>query len=221
MAGMISIIDEVKNRIQKLQSIGQKREAELRRCYTDLKSNPVPREKKTPEALTDENEKLQKELNASVAARKSLERMFSSLGKEKEIMATELSRKVQELTGIEEHLNDLKAQNELLLGKVQTCAAEHKGNIHSNRGDAQGNTTLQERNKTLSEQLLKSLDRYRSLKRKLKEAQQEKADIQAKIGILTGETQQEKTRIPLNDPKRSEFTKSTPDLKAGKAFVLA
>ncbi|KAB1207748.1 hypothetical protein CJ030_MR7G017749 [Morella rubra] len=85
------------------------------------------RGKKSDEPLIDEKEiGLRKELNASLAARKSLEMLYSSLGKEKEIMASELSRKVQELSGMEELINDLKAQNEMLRAKVQTCAEEHK-----------------------------------------------------------------------------------------------
>ncbi|KAF8408803.1 hypothetical protein HHK36_004872 [Tetracentron sinense] len=186
VAGMMTILDDVKARIQKSQSFGKKREAELRRCNTDLRSNQVPRDRKQHETITDEKQKLRNELNASLAARKSLERMFSSLGKEKEIMAAELSRKVQELDGMEEHINDLKAQNEMLLAKVQACAKEHKEKKCSG-GDTQGNAALQERNKALSEQLLKSLDGYRSLKKKLKEAQVENAGIKAKMAEMAVE----------------------------------
>jgi len=112
--------------------------------------------------------------------------MFSSLGKEKEIMAAELARKVQELNDLEEHLNDLRAQNEMLSAKVKVCATEHKEK-KSGGGDTQGNAGLQERNKKLSEQLLKSLDGYRSLKRKFKDAQEEKAGIQAKMAEMAVE----------------------------------
>lgn len=176
VAGMISIIDDVKTRIQKSQSHGQK--AELRRCNTDLRPQ-APRDKKSShEPIADEKEKLRKELSASLAARKSLEIMCSSLGKEKEIMSSELSRKVHELNETEELVNDLRAQNEMLLGKVQAYAADHKEKRNNiGGGETQGNAALHDRNKALSEQLLKSLDRYRSLKRKLKDAHEENMRI--------------------------------------------
>ncbi|KAI3919345.1 hypothetical protein MKW92_032291 [Papaver armeniacum] len=202
VASMITIVDE-------------RREISLRRCNTELRAhqhNPhLPKDPKKllphhhhesslscPSSPTDEKEILRMELSASLAARKSLEKMFSSLGKEKEIMASELARKVHELNGIEEHLNDLKAQNKLLLAKVQTCAAEHKCMNQSDLGlgtssaDQQDNVALEERNKALSAHLLKSLGGYRLLKRRLKNAQEEKEGIiekmlemdeQAKIGL--------------------------------------
>ncbi|KAB2601513.1 centrosomal protein [Pyrus ussuriensis x Pyrus communis] len=171
VAGMMTIIDDVKTRIQKSQTV--KRRAELRRCNTDLRPN-VPRDKRPPEPVIDEKERLRRQLSASLAARKSLEIMCSGLGKEKEIIASELARKVQELTGMEEHINDLRAQNEMLLAKVQACAAEHKEKRCAGGGvEIHGNAALQERNKALSEQLLKSLDGCRSLKRKIKDAQKE------------------------------------------------
>lgn len=172
VAGMMTnILDDVKFRIQKCQTLSKKREAELRRCNTDLRPGHVPRDKKPTEAGGEERQKMKKELNASLAAQKSLEIMCSSLGKEKEIMATELARMVQELSGTEELVNDLKAQNEMLLEKVQNFVAEHK------EVETLGNEALQDRNKALSEKLLKSIDGYRSLKRKLKEAQEENAGL--------------------------------------------
>ncbi|XP_062012670.1 uncharacterized protein LOC133729198 [Rosa rugosa] len=173
VAGMISIIDDVKSRIQKSQNGGRK--AELRRCNTDLKPHAPPKDKRPHEPITDEKEKLRRSLSASLAARKSLEIMCSSLGKEKEIIATELARKVQEFHGMEEHINDLRVQNEKLLAKVKACAAEHKENKcgGEEESDTYGNAALQERNKELSEQLLKSLDGCRSLKRKIKAAHKE------------------------------------------------
>lgn len=188
VAGMMTILDDVKARIQRSQSFGRKREAELRRCNTDLRRsnidlrhNNIPRDRKClQEPIPDDKINFRKELSASMAARKSLEVMCSSLGKEKEIMAVELARKVQELNGMEELIGDLKAQNEMLLTKVQTCASEHKEKKCSVGGEtSQGNAALQERNKELSEQLLRSLDGYRSLKRKLKEAQEETTIIRA------------------------------------------
>ncbi|OVA13242.1 hypothetical protein BVC80_753g12 [Macleaya cordata] len=194
VASMITILDEVKSRIQKSQSLGKRREAALRRCNTELRANrgsPPHGDRSrflndsTMMTTADEKEMLRRELSACMTARKSLERMFSSLGKEKEIMASELARKVHELNGIEEHVNDLKAQNELLLAKVQACAAEHKGRKQSACvGDIttqEDNVALEERNKALSEKLLKSLDGYRSLKRRLKEAQEEKECVQEQM----------------------------------------
>ena len=102
-------------------------------------------------------------------------------------MALELSRKVQELNGMEELINDLKAQNETLLAKVQACAQEHRDKKYG--GETQEvvvNAALQERNKALSEQLLKSLDGYRSLKGKYKDAKEENIRIQTtmeEIGV--------------------------------------
>ncbi|KAA8519425.1 hypothetical protein F0562_013700 [Nyssa sinensis] len=178
VAGMMTILDNVRTRIQKCQSFGLKREAELRRCNTDPRPTHVPKDKRLAEPTTDEKERLRKELNASLTARKSLEIMCSSLGKEKEIMATELARKVQELSGMDELINDIKLQNETLLEKVQECAAEHRAK-KCGAGEAQANAAFQERNKVLSEKLLRSLDRYRSAKRKLKEAQEENAVMRA------------------------------------------
>lgn len=191
---MMSIIDDVKTRIQKSQSIGRK--AELRRCNTDLRPN-APRDKKsTHEPITDEKERLRRELNASLAARKSLEVLCSSLGKEKEIMSSELSKKVHELNETEELVNDLRAQNEMLLGKVQAYAAEQKekrSNI--GEGETQGNAALQERNKALSEQLLKSLEMYRTLKRKLKDAQEENSRIHTTMEEIGMEAEASLDRI--------------------------
>ena len=175
VAGMMTIIDDVKSRIENFQSSGMKKE--LRRCRTDVKHN-APKDKKSQDPVADEKETLRKELNASLAAQKNLEIMCSSLGKEKDIIASELARNVQELNGMEELTNDLKAQNENLLGKLQTCKEEHKEK-KSGGMEAQGNMSLLERNKTLAEKLLKSLDAYRSLKRKFKDTKEENIAILA------------------------------------------
>lgn len=173
---MMAILDDVKTRILKAQqqSSGKK---ELRRCNTELKPrqglNKSPT--KPPPNDSDDVQKLRKDLSASMAARKSLQMMCSSLGKEKEIMAVELSRKAYELTEMEELISDLKAQNEKLLKKVQNCAVEHKKEDGDRGGGGGGDKgmPLQGRNKELSEQLLKSIDGYRSLKRRYKEVQEE------------------------------------------------
>ncbi|XP_073299191.1 uncharacterized protein [Primulina huaijiensis] len=178
VATMMTIIDSVRSRIQKCQSFGNKKsEAELRRCNTDLRRNNIPRDRKNGnESLDDEKERLKRELNSCLATQKSLSVMCSSLGKEREIMATQLSLKVHELSEMEDIINGLKKQNDKLLDKVRECASEHKEIKRFNgvgRGESQGNVALQERNKELSEQLLKSLDGYRSMKRKLREAHEE------------------------------------------------
>ncbi|KAL3851514.1 hypothetical protein ACJIZ3_013396 [Penstemon smallii] len=176
VATMMTILDNVRGRIQKCQSFGNKKppQAELRRCNTELRPSHVPRDRKHgDEPVADEKQRLRKELNASLAARKSLQIMCSSLGKEKEIMAAELSRKAHEFSEMEELINDLKSQNETLLEKVQECALEHKEKKCG--GESQGNVALQEKNKALSEQLLRSLDGYKLMKRKLKEAQEDNA----------------------------------------------
>ncbi|KVH85612.1 hypothetical protein Ccrd_025431 [Cynara cardunculus var. scolymus] len=171
VAGMMTILEMVRTRIQKCQSFGTKR-SEL------LKVSPAqsPKDKRLSDPIMiDEKEKLRRELSASLAARKSLEIMCSGLGKEKEIMMGELAKKAHELAEMEEHINDLKAQNETLLEKVQECAEMHK----DEEKETQGNMELQERNKSLSKQLLKSLDEYRSMKRKLKDVHEENMAMQA------------------------------------------
>ncbi|KAI3958757.1 hypothetical protein MKX01_023433 [Papaver californicum] len=201
VASMITILDEVKTRIQKSQNFGNKRrEAALRRCNTELRANrgSSPNRRLLHEPSTDEKETLKRELNACTMARKSLERMFTGLGKEKEIMAAELARKTHELNAIEEHVNDLKAQNESLLAKLQACAIEHKGRNQSGQGDhhnftKEDNVNLEKRNKTLSENLVKSLDGYRSLKRRLREAHEEKEKVNEKM-----EEMSEQAEIGLN-----------------------
>lgn len=166
---MTNILDDVKFRIQKCQTFSKKREAELRRCNTELRPIHGPRDKASGAGSGEQ--KMKRDLSMSLAAQKSLEVMCSSLGKEKEIMATELARKVHELSGTEELVNDLKVQNEMLMEKVQYCMNEHKGM------ETLGNASLQERNKSLSEQLLKSIEGCRSLKKKLKDAKEENAGL--------------------------------------------
>ncbi|XVE48496.1 hypothetical protein DITRI_Ditri01bG0006400 [Diplodiscus trichospermus] len=187
IAGMITILDDVKTRIQKYSPPAATSSKQFRRCNTDLRPQRAPRDKKTADVVIDEKEKLRRELQASSAARKSLEAMCASLGQEKKIMASELSRKVHELNEMEELINDLKAQNETLSAKVQACAQEHVDK-KKHGGETQGgtavNAALQERNKALSEQLLKSLDGYRSLKRKYQDAKDENRRIQSTMEAI-------------------------------------
>ncbi|XP_019180027.1 PREDICTED: spindle assembly checkpoint component MAD1 [Ipomoea nil] len=198
VATMMTILDNVRTRIQKCQSFGNKNrdvvlaEVPSRRSYTDLRSGMRRYHQEQQQAAAgsgdEENARLRKELSASLAARKSMEVMCSSLGKEKEIMAAELSRKAHELNGMEELINDLKAQNRTLMEKAQECASEHKDQDKSSSSSNKGSpseenvhrqTALQERNKTLSERVQIALDGYRSMKRRLKEVQEENAAMRA------------------------------------------
>ncbi|KAF7842919.1 intracellular protein transport protein USO1-like [Senna tora] len=193
VAGMISIIDEVKNRIQKIQT-NSKRRAELRRCNTDVKPNiPSPREKKSPELVTDEKDRLRRELQSSMMARQSIQALCSSLGKEKQIMAAELARKAQELTEMEEYISDLKDQNQMLMEKLQACSSEHReksGEVETETEvETESNMMLQQRNKELSEQLLKSIDGYRYLRRKFQAAQEENMEIHTVMEEMEVEVQ--------------------------------
>ncbi|KAL0398288.1 UNVERIFIED_CONTAM: hypothetical protein Sradi_2172100 [Sesamum radiatum] len=124
--------------------------------------------------------------------------MCSSLGKEKEIMAAELLKKVHELNEMEELINDLKDQNETLLEKVRECALKHRdengdlclgrgGGGGEGEGDSHGTASLQERNKVLSEQLLRSLDGNRSMKMKLRDAEEENVMMQSAMDEMRAE----------------------------------
>ncbi|XP_078428793.1 myosin heavy chain-like protein [Wolffia australiana] len=158
-----------------------RKKAELRRCNTELRREGTS--SGGEEKPGDENQRLTKELAAYMAAKKSLERMFSRLGVEKEIMAGELEKKEQGLREMEELLNDVKAQNESLRAKVKLCVAEHgkkavnTSHKKSGQGGEEEEKSLVERNKGLSEQLLKALDGYRSLKRRVRQLQEEKEDV--------------------------------------------
>ncbi|KAL2930677.1 Laminin subunit alpha-2 [Bienertia sinuspersici] len=192
-AGMMTVIDDVKTRLQKSQSSGKKSKAELRRCNTDLRVDHPPKEgQKKEETLTlDEKEKLQKDLNTSYAAQKRLGVMCASLGREKDIIARELTRKVQELHEMEEHVNDLRAQNERLSAKIQACVAEQK---EVKKGDKSSENNIdylvsQQRNKELSEQLSKSLEGYKMMKRKLKEVKEERNGLQTVMEEIRDEIQ--------------------------------
>ncbi|KAL8103363.1 uncharacterized protein LOC141678403 [Apium graveolens] len=179
VAGMMTVLDNVRTRIQKCQSFGNKRsEAELKRCASNLKLNrSVSKDRKT----SDEIEALSKQLNASLAAQKSLEMMCSNLGKEKEIMVRELARKNSELRDLDEHINDLKAQNNSLLEKVKEFATGHSDKVSEEIIKLQGNVDLQEHNKVLSQQLLRSLDGYRYMKRKLRDSEEETLQLHETI----------------------------------------
>ncbi|KAH0696025.1 hypothetical protein KY289_013507 [Solanum tuberosum] len=144
-------------------------ESKLRRCYTNVKlTNNVRKEKKQDEAMIDEKEGLKRQLNASLVARKRLEVMCWSLGKEKEIMAAELSKKVHEVNEMEDLINELKDKNECLVERLHECSKEKQ-------------EIKVETNKALSEQLLRSLDGYRSMKRKWKNAHEVNMKMHASL----------------------------------------
>jgi chromosome segregation ATPase len=193
MNGMMSLLDEVRTRVQKVQTSTKKR-AELRRCNTDLRPN-IPKDKRAPDVPTDEKDRLKKELNASLVARQSLQAMCSSLRKEKQIMASELARKAQELTELEELVEALKSQNETLVGRLHAYNSEQKEKKSSSGVEMEGSIVLQERNKALSEQLQKSIDGYRSLKRKLKDMHEEKKEMHATMEQMGLEVQSGIDRI--------------------------
>ncbi|OIW14029.1 hypothetical protein TanjilG_11374 [Lupinus angustifolius] len=187
--GMMFILDEARSRVQKIQS-STKRKAELRRCNSDLRPNiSTPRDRRLhPDVPVDDKEKLRRELNTSLVARQSLQAMCSSLGKEKQIMASELARKAQELTEMEEYIGDLKARNDMLLERLHAASSELKE--RKNGGvDTESNIALQERNKALTEQLQKSIDGYKSLKRKLRDIQEENKEMHATMEQMEVEVQ--------------------------------
>lgn len=182
VATMMTILDNVRTRIKKCQSFGNKSPSEAE------STSHVPIDKKHHEPpMIDEKEKLRKQLNASLVARKSLEVMCSSLGKEKEIMASELSKKVHELNEMEDLINDIKEKNESLVERLHERASEQKERRYSSGGggETQGNIALQERNKALSENLQRSLNGYRSIKRKWKDARAENMAMHATMEEMT------------------------------------
>lgn len=154
VAGILTLLDDIKSRVHQSNLAAphhhhHRAAAELRRCNTDLRRNggsggsdkkpqPMPSmPPMPPQDPAEEAQRLRRELSATMVARKSLERMFTSLGKEKEMIAAELARKVQELDDAEEAVGDLRSQNERLLDKVKVCVAEHKAVAKSVGGDAQ------------------------------------------------------------------------------------
>ncbi|XP_065857773.1 uncharacterized protein [Euphorbia lathyris] len=226
MAGMMTILEDVKSRVEKSyqSKSSRKRLAELRRCNTELRpsrgvvATPTPSQTPTPSPSTprerkwqqepgiDEYERIRKQLSASLAARKSLEIMCCSLGKEKNIMACELSRKNSELNGMEELVNDLKAQNKTLLAKLQSNAPDHmeiKNGAVGSGGEAAA----------LSDQLLKSLDRYRSLKRKYKGAKQENYECHSTMDEISMEVNAGLERLSSFKERMALNKDQSPDIQ--------
>lgn len=168
--GMMTILEDLKTQIFETRVFeNTKKESKTRCCQTELK---LSRDKKPNDPMY-EIEKLRR-------AQKSLEAICSSLGKEKEIMASELVKKAREISGTEELLSDLKTQNETLSSKIKQLVAE-------NKGKSQCHVALQERNKALSEKLLRTLEGYKSMKRKLKEADEDNRAMRGAMEEMNGE----------------------------------
>ncbi|XP_074272502.1 uncharacterized protein LOC141596291 [Silene latifolia] len=190
-AGMMTILDDVKTRLQKSQASGNKKKPELRRCNTDLRIHNPPRDVKKDDGLIlDDKERLKRDLNTSLLSQKRLGAMCASLGREKEIIVRELTRKVQEVNEMEQLINDLKAQNERLSTKLQACATHKTENNNTSESVEELNVmVLRERNKELCDQLLKCLEGYRLMKRRLKETQEETEEMKATMEELGDEIQ--------------------------------
>jgi len=72
--------------------------------------------------------------------------------------------------------------------QVQACVAEHKEVKKPSQGYSEAHqAALQQRNKELSEQLVKSLEGYKLLKRKLKEAQDARQGMQVALDGIAEE----------------------------------
>ncbi|KAK8954599.1 hypothetical protein KSP39_PZI002914 [Platanthera zijinensis] len=180
LAEILGILDDVRSRIELCSQLSGRRNAELRRCKTDILRGNAPTSPTSICYPAEENQKLRRELAASMAARKSLESMFAGLGREKEMIAGELACKVQELRCAEEVAADLCAENKMLSDKVRACAAEHRwcGGDGSGAGREEAVVReMQGRNRELEEQLLGSLERYKKAKKGLKEAEKETARV--------------------------------------------
>lgn len=129
----------------------------------------------------DENQKLQKEISTKLTDVKNLRILFSSLGREKEIMAAELALKARLLGEMEEHLNDLKEQNKTLSNRLKTYARENKT---KNRGTQETILSLQNRNKQLAEQVLRTSEGYRAIKRESKDLREQNSGLKREIAHL-------------------------------------
>ncbi|XVF68361.1 hypothetical protein PTKIN_Ptkin10aG0199100 [Pterospermum kingtungense] len=220
IAGMITILDDVKTRIQKYSTPPGKTLKEFRRCNTELRPQRF-----SADFVIDEKEVLRRELHASSSSRKSLEAIYRSLRKEKKIMSSELARKVHELNETEELINDLKAQNQTLLAKVRACVQEHKNNKYSgveetHQEGVNNILALKELNKELSEQHLKCLDQYKSLKRKYKAAKEENIGIQTtmeEMGVKVAQGLEEihglKQQLATEEVQKSDIEKEISELQ--------
>ncbi|KAG6473143.1 hypothetical protein ZIOFF_067050 [Zingiber officinale] len=176
---MMAVLGDMQSQVQKA-NVPRRREAELRRCNTDLRRGAPQRDRAKPldpaASDTPDVQKLRRELFSSFNARRNQERMCASLSREKEFIATELARKVRELGEAEELVEDLRRQNSVLLEKLKACAPGENGDAGD--GEARShNSALQERNKALTEQLLRSVDAGRVMKRRLAEVQEENARV--------------------------------------------
>ncbi|KAL3504105.1 hypothetical protein ACH5RR_033946 [Cinchona calisaya] len=176
-----------------------------------------PRDCNQVEELDENN--LLKELVTSLAARESLETMCLRLEKERKFLAGELAKKVEELNVMEEIVNDLKAQNEKLFEKVkESYALDRRENTFGLvvGAEIQAHAILKQRNRTLSDHLLRALEGYRLLKKKLKEAVEENfearstmqelvVEVRASMERLRGFKEQISSGIDCSDSIEEEF----------------
>ncbi|KAH0455749.1 hypothetical protein IEQ34_015781 [Dendrobium chrysotoxum] len=167
---ILKLLQELKDSKQEDSSYTTKRLSSILNFLEDILSPRSPKPQ-----LYEENQKLRRELSASLTARKSLEKMFSGLGREKEMIATELARKVQELIFMEELVNDLRADNNKLSEKVKEWCKV------GGSGGGMEVEELKEKNRELSEKLLKALDRYKTGKRMLREAREENERVRVEL----------------------------------------
>ncbi|KAF9609642.1 hypothetical protein IFM89_017781 [Coptis chinensis] len=108
VAGMLTILDDVKHRIQKSQSSGKKREAQLNSVDASLILSLLVCSRTRNHQNQYWMRSRSYKMSSAIAQllEKSLEKMFSSLGKEKSIMLAELAKIVEELSSMEEQFND-------------------------------------------------------------------------------------------------------------------
>eukprot|EP01018_Ginkgo_biloba_P004379 Gb_33470 [translate_table: standard] len=129
--------------------------------------------------LQDEREQLRKENSAKIFDLNDLEVLYSSLIEEKERLEAELLLKGNMLGGMEKDLNDLKEQNKIL--KLEASTEEHKDQI---RALQETIIDLQDQNKTLTDQLLGSLEKHRELEIRFKCVEEENGRLQSELADM-------------------------------------
>ena len=215
VAGMMTILDMVRTRIQKCQSFGGDRNA-FRRSNSEIRTSvdEIEKQQATDSKAVEDKEKLRRQLSASSAARKSLEVMCSSLGKEKEIMMGELARKAHELAEMEDHIEDLKAQNDSLLERVKDCADVHDSTSKPEE-QPEEKMAVYEHNKALKDQLMRSLNGYRNMKRNLTDLREENILMQSKIEEMGTKVAVSLEKIRKYRQKHNENSEEIADIEEG------
>ncbi|EPS60590.1 hypothetical protein M569_14213, partial [Genlisea aurea] len=156
VATMLTILDSVKARIRKCQSFG-KQKSELRRCNTDLKPPSakcllLPPDNHHHHPSSSSSGGGGNGSSSSSTSVKSLEVMCASLGREKEIMAKELSRKEHQMSDLQDDITDLKEHNHMLIEKLKTFQSSGRDSDEPERMKE-----VKEKSRILTEQLLRSL----------------------------------------------------------------